>query len=1009
MRQRRWLELLSDYDCDIRYHPGKANVVDDALSRKEQEPPLRTEARKPKNIKNEDVGGMLVKSSKDPKKLRTEKLEPHADGTLSFNGRSWLPCYGDLRTVIMHESHKSKYSIHMGSDKMYQDMKKLYWWPNMKENITTYPKIPEWKWDNITMDFVTKLPKSSQGYDTIWVIVDRLTKSAIFVPMRETDPMDKLARMYLKEVVTRHGIPVSIICDRDPRFASNFWRSLQNALGTNLDMSTAYHPQTDGQSERTIQTLEDMLRACVIDFGKGWVNHLPLVEFSYNNSYHASIKAAPFEALYGRKCRSPVCWTEVGEAQILGPELIQETTEKIVQIKQRMQAARDRQKSYADLKRKPMDFQVGDNVMLKVSPWKGVVRFGKRGKLNPRYVGPFKVIEKVGEVAYKLELPEELSRVHNTFHVSNLKKCYADEPLAVPLDGLHFDDKLQFVEEPVEIVDREVKRLKRSRIPLVKVRWNSKRGPEFTWEREDQFRKRYPHLFAKTAPSTMSSPFEDRSDISSLGVDGPPIMPEDPYAYVVAAYQAPPSPDYMLGPEEPQSPPLLDFEEPEEDDKDPEEDPADYPADRDDDEEEEEEPSGDDADDEDEDEDEEEEEHPAPADSVPPVHRMTARISIRDEPSISLPPREEVERLLALTTPSPLTPLSSPLPQIPFPLLPASPPASVLPASLAASSIRLLGYRAAMIRLRAEAASTSHSLPLPPPIILSHTRPVAPSSGTPPLHLLSTDHREDRPEVCLPPQKRLCSTQGPRYEIGESSSAAAARPIGGRRADYGFVGTMDTEIRRQRAEEVGYGIRDVWVDPREAVEEVAPMTLEGVNTRVTELAAVQEQDTQDIYAVIGDTQDRQTQIYQRVETLVDDGQYHYETARLLDQEALVSREAWGRSIEVSYMARSEIMALRSIVMSQQAVISQLQAADRRSQTVTSEMLQADHMRQAEIAALRTFDRTRQEQLVQTLTLMQSLQGQVTTLQGQVTALQGQQGPSGGPAQPVAPEEAGSSS
>ncbi|GJW81330.1 putative reverse transcriptase domain-containing protein [Tanacetum coccineum] len=264
-------------------------------------------------------------------------------------------------------------------------------------------------------------------------------------------PLDKLARLYLKEVVTRHGIPVSIICDCDPRFASYFWRSLQNALGTNLDMSIAYHPQTDGQSERTIQTLEDMLRACAIDFGKGWVNHLPLVEFSYNNSYHASIKAAPFEALYGRKCHSPVCWIEVGEAQILGPELIQETTEKIIQIKQRMQAARDRQKSYADFKRKPMEFQVGVKVMLKVLPWKGVVCFGKWGKLNPRYDGPFKVIERVGEVAYKLDLPEELSRVHNTFHVSNLKKCHADEPLAVPLDGLHLDDKLHFVEEPLEI------------------------------------------------------------------------------------------------------------------------------------------------------------------------------------------------------------------------------------------------------------------------------------------------------------------------------------------------------------------------------------------------------------------------------------------------------------------------------------------------------------------------------------------------------------------------------
>ncbi|GJT17066.1 putative reverse transcriptase domain-containing protein [Tanacetum coccineum] len=262
MRQHRWLELLSDYDCDIRYHPGKANVVADALSRKERIKPLRVrslvmtigldlpkqilkaqiEALKPENLEKEDVGGTIRRD------IPKEKLEPRADGTLCLNGRSWLPCYGYLRSVIMHESHKSKYSIHPSSEKMYQDIKKLYWWPNMKADIATYvskcltcakvkaehqrpsgllvqPAIPEWKWDNITMDFITKLPKSSHGFDTIWVIVDRLTKSAHFLPIRENDPLDKLARLYLNMIVARHGIHVSIICDRNGRFTSNFWRS----------------------------------------------------------------------------------------------------------------------------------------------------------------------------------------------------------------------------------------------------------------------------------------------------------------------------------------------------------------------------------------------------------------------------------------------------------------------------------------------------------------------------------------------------------------------------------------------------------------------------------------------------------------------------------------------------------------------------------------------------------------------------------------------------------------
>nr|GFC49706.1 putative reverse transcriptase domain-containing protein [Tanacetum cinerariifolium] len=301
----------------------------------------------------------------------------------------------------------------------------------------------------------------------------------------------KLAQLYLKEIVGKHGVPVSIISDRDPIFASRFWRSLQESLGMNLEMSTAYHPQTNGQNERTIQTLEDMLRADVIDFGNGYDKHLALAEFSYNNSYHASIKAAPFEALYGRKCRSLVCWSEVGDAQLTGLELIRKTTETIVQIKNRLLAARSRQKSYMDVRRKPLEFEVGDRVMLKVSPWKGMIRFRKRGKLSPRYIGPFKILSRIGPVAYKLDLPQELHRIHNTFY-----KCLADEELVIPLDELKIDDKLHFIEESVEIMDREVKQLKQSRIPIVKVQWNSRRGPEYTWEREDQMWKKYRDLIS---------------------------------------------------------------------------------------------------------------------------------------------------------------------------------------------------------------------------------------------------------------------------------------------------------------------------------------------------------------------------------------------------------------------------------------------------------------------------------------------------------------------------------
>ncbi|KAD7477647.1 hypothetical protein E3N88_00783 [Mikania micrantha] len=526
MRQRRWVELLNDYDCEIRYHPGKANVVADALSRKERVKPIRVK-----------VLEMTIQTSLNPQIRETQRqalqttnytdeklrgldkqLKTKTDGILYFKNRAWIPVLGNIRPIILDEAHKSKYSIHPGADKMYKDLKDFYWWPGMKKQIAEYvnkcltclkvkaehqrpsgllqqPEIPMWKWEQISMDFITKLPRTAYNHDAIWVIVDRLTKSAHFLPIREDYSMDRLAKLYINEIVMRHGVPISIISDRDSRFMSRFWQTLQHALGTQINMSTAYHPQTDGQTERTNQTLEDMLRSCVIDFGGSWDTHLPLVEFSYNNSYHTSIQCAPFEALYGRKCRSPVCWSEVGESQIIGPELIQETTDKIALIQERIKAACDRQKSYADNRRRPLEFQIGDKVMLKVSPWKGIFRFGKRGKLSPRFVGPFTILERIGMVAYRLELPSELSNIHDVFHVSNLKKCLLDESLVIPLDEIHLAENLQFTEEPVEIMDRDEKTLKRSRIPIVKVKWNSKRGPEYTWEREDRMKQKYPHLF----------------------------------------------------------------------------------------------------------------------------------------------------------------------------------------------------------------------------------------------------------------------------------------------------------------------------------------------------------------------------------------------------------------------------------------------------------------------------------------------------------------------------------
>nr|GEY33380.1 putative reverse transcriptase domain-containing protein [Tanacetum cinerariifolium] len=414
MWQRRWIKLLNDYECEINYHPA------------------------------EWLRGL------------ERHFEKQDDSGIYFFDRVWIPSVGGIRKLIMDEAHTSRYSVHPRTDKMYYDLRDLYWWPGMKRDIAEYvskcltcskikvehqkhsgllqqSEIPEWKWERITMDLVTKLPKSSSGHDAIWVVVDRLTKSAYFLPIREDYKTEKLARIYINEIVARHGVPVSIISDRDGRFASHLCKALQKALGTKLNMSTAYHPETNGQCEHTIQTLEDMLRACVMDFGGSWDTHLPLVEFSYNNSYHKSITCAPFEALYGQK---------------------------IVHIKERLKTTRSRQKSYADKRHKPLEFKVGDRVLLKVSPWKGFVRFGKKGKLAPQYVGPFEIVECVGRVAYRLKLPQELSCIHDTFHVSNLKKFLAESDAQVPLEEIKIDENLHFVDEPNKIVERDVKKLK---------------------------------------------------------------------------------------------------------------------------------------------------------------------------------------------------------------------------------------------------------------------------------------------------------------------------------------------------------------------------------------------------------------------------------------------------------------------------------------------------------------------------------------------------------------------
>ena len=542
--------MIKDYDCTIEYHPGKANVVADALSRRPESSlshmrtgylPLLVDLRALGVILEvEDsealldtfhvrpllMDQILAGQSQDPQIIKLkEEIEKGKkaefqirDDVLRRGNGLCVPDVDGLRQRILQEAHNAPYSVHPGVTKMYQDVKGMYWWNGMKKDVAQYVAscltcqqvkfehqrptgllqelpLPEWKWERISMDFVVGLPKTQKGHDSIWVIVDRLMKSAHFLAVKTTYTVAQYAQMYLDSIVALHGVPVSIVSDRGPQFTSRFWQKLQEALGTKLDFSTTFHPQTDGQSERTIQTLEDMLRMCVMDFGGSWEKYLPLVEFAYNNSYHPTIGMAPYEALYGRKYRSPSCWMEVSDRELEGPELIRETSEKVPIIQERMRTAFSRQKSYADPRRRDVQFGVGDHVFLKISPMKGVMRFRKKGKLTPRYIGPFEILDRVGNVSYRLFLPPNFGHVHPVFHISMLRKYVPHPSHILQTQEIEVDKDLSYEEVPVAIVDRQIRKLRNKEIAMVKVQWQNHEVEECTWESVQSMKDKYPQLF----------------------------------------------------------------------------------------------------------------------------------------------------------------------------------------------------------------------------------------------------------------------------------------------------------------------------------------------------------------------------------------------------------------------------------------------------------------------------------------------------------------------------------